>query len=190
MPLGGLFADQNSSVAYPAFHPSGAQFLPNESPLDDVEVSSVDLPNYCEVSFNTNRVIKQISWNCPASVVARFVIIGRPVSGTNYVKRYYQMQGEKIFEEFPSGSTLITTERRNPTTDHYYTIPAANEYMPQMKSLSVILYDIRYVPVASRNSYQGSVETLLYTQDTPSDETHSLAQGISVRFGCANYVGV
>jgi hypothetical protein len=188
MPLGGLFADQDSSVAYPIYYEAGSLFVPNGNSLGDVPISSADLPNFTEVSFNTNRIIKQISWNCPPAIAARFVIIGRPVSGSNYITKYYQIQGEKLFEEFPIGPTLMTTERRNASTDNYYTIPAANEYMPQMTSLSVILYDIRYVPVASRNSYHGTIETLLYTRDTPSSELSALAQGISIRFGCANYV--
>lgn len=188
MPLGGLFADQDSSISYPIYHSAGYPFVPNGNDMSEVAISSVDLPNFTEVSFNTNRVITQISWNCPTAIAARFVMIGRPVSGTNYIKKYYQIQGEKIFEEFPAGSTLMTTQRRNESTNDYFTVPAANESMPQMKSLSVILYDIRYIPVSSRDSYDGTISSLSYTRDTPSSEISILSQGISLRFGCANYV--
>ena len=190
MVLGGLYSDQDSPVAYPIYDPSTSKFIPmnSSSYQKHVPITTTELPNYTEIPFHTNRIIQDISWECPTGIAARFAIIGKPNSGSNYYTKYYQIQGEKIFEEIPMGNTFITTDRRNPTTENQYNIPLANTNMPQMKSLAVILFDIRYVPSGTRDTYSGSHSSLLKTTSTPSSEKDILTKGISIRFVCKNHV--
>lgn len=189
MPLGGLFGGSDSTVAHPIYNSSAANFIPSESSYSTTNpTSSFELPNYVEVPFHNNRIINDISWNCPSGIAARFILVGKPYSGSNYWAKYYQIQGEKIFEEFPTGSSLIVSTRRNTDTPYSYTIPLANSKMPQMKSLAVILYNIRYVPLASRNTYNGQINTLIDTKNIPSNDSIITSQGISVRLVCKNYI--
>lgn len=190
MPLGGLFSDSVDSVSYPIYDENAGRFIPQEASKysESVSVETYPLPNYVSIPFHVNRIIDTISWSCPTGIALRFSIVGKPNSGSDYFTKYYQIQGEKIFEEFPMENSLVTTERRNTNTDYYYTIPLANDTMPQMKSLSCILYNIRYVPSTQRTSYTGTIYNLPSTTNVPENETALLQQGISIRFSCKHYV--
>ena len=86
------------------------------------------------------------------------------------------------------GNSLATTERRNTGTDYYFEIPLANDSMPKMKSLACILYYVRYIPSAQRSTYSGTIYNLSSTTNIPDSESSILKQGISLRFGCKNYI--
>lgn len=187
LPLGGLSGDSHESNAFPTYHPTVTRFIPQQtsSYSNTNSIQSVDIPNHVETPFHTSRIIESISWNCPTAIAARFILLGKPNSGSNYWTKYYQIQGEKIFEEYPSGNSLITSERRNPTTEYIYSIPQANQKMPQMKSLAVILYDVRYVSPAQQPGYFGNHNIL---SNVPSDQSSLRKQGISIKLVCKNYI--
>ena len=130
MPLGGLSGDSQDSVAYPIHHSSASSFIPAQSSSGQTLLSSVDIPNYVEIPFHTSRIISDISWSCPSGIAARCVLVGKPPTGSYYWTKYYQIQGEKIFEEYPSDRSLITSERMNPSSSYTYSIPLANSSMP------------------------------------------------------------
>lgn len=129
MPLGGLSGDSQDSVAYPIHHSSVSSFIPTQNSRS-VLLTSVDIPNYVEIPFHTSRIISDISWSCPPGIAARCVLVGKPPTGTEYWTKYYQIQGEKIFEEYPTDRSLITSERMNPNSSYTYSIPLANSSMP------------------------------------------------------------
>lgn len=93
LPLGGQFSTQDVAHSYPFYHESSAYFIPMElnTYSASVPVASVDLPNFAEVPFHSDRIIKSISWNCPDALVLRCIVVGKPGidDGTNYVAKYY-----------------------------------------------------------------------------------------------------
>jgi hypothetical protein len=93
LPLGGQFSTKDATYAYPFYNGAAAYFIPMETQtyLTSVPVSSVDVPNFVEVPFHSDRVIKSISWNCPEGIALRFVVVGKPgiSDGSNYVAKYY-----------------------------------------------------------------------------------------------------
>lgn len=194
LPLGGQFSTKDATFAYPFYHESAASFIPMETNqyTTSVPVSSVDLPNFVEVPFHSDRIIKSISWNCPEGIAARFIVVGKPEiddGSTNYVTKYYQIQGSKLFEEIPMGNSVITTQQRN-SVEHSYDIPLANSQMPKMRSLATIVYDIRYVPIAQRATYDGNLQGLPLTDSVPSNESELLSAGIGIKCACANYIPI
>lgn len=190
LPLGGLSGDSHESTAFPTYHPTVSRFIPHHtsSYRQQNPIESVDIPNHVETPFHTARIIESISWNCPTAIAARFILVGKPKSGSNYWTKYYQVQGEKIFEEYPSGQSLISSERRNPSTDYTFSIPQANQKMPPTQSLAVILYDIRYVSQAQQAGYFGNHAILSKTSAIPSDQSSLSKQGISIKLVCKNYI--
>ena len=192
IPLGGLNNGGDSQVSYPIYDTTAGYFIPTQSSLfsTSVALSSVSLPSYTMVPFHVDRIIQNISWQCPVGIAFRMVVVGKPENGeANYVTRYYQIQGEKIFEEYYVGDSLITTEKRN-DEDYTYIIPNANDDMPKMRSVSVLIYSIKYIPVAQRASYIGDIDSLSNTDDITTGDADMLSKGISVRLGCKNYVVV
>lgn len=191
VPLSGQFTSIDSTQAYPFYHSSAAYFIPMETNFytTSVSVSNIDLPNFVEVPFHSDRIVKNISWLCPAGIALRFIIVGKPTtSGSNYVSKYYQIQGDKLFEEIPVGNSIITTQQANTSGTSSYEIPQANSKMPRMRSLAVIIYDVRYIPSSQRSSYNGNIINLQRTTSVPTDELNILTKGISIKCACANYV--
>lgn len=93
MPLGGLFSDSLNSVSYPIYDTSAGTFIPFEtsSYSNSVSTSTTTIPGFVTVPFHTDRIVQNISWTCPQGIVARFVILGKPSSGSNYWTKYYQI---------------------------------------------------------------------------------------------------
>jgi hypothetical protein len=59
-----------------------------------------------------------------------------------------------------------------------------------MRSISVIVFSIKYIPSSKRSGYIGDIDGLDNTDTVETGDIDMLSNGISIRLGCKNYVVV